>query len=95
MIIISNVFYVINIEYLVRLGLVRIFKVWSTDIKFIYSRLFTILIKDYKFPNFENVNEIIKYWRIIDRFFDFLNSKSMFSKKFKTTIFKNNIDQIE
>ena len=52
-------------------------------------------LQETKFPNFENVTETIKYCRTIDRIFDFLNSKSKFSKKFKSPIFRNNINQLE
>jgi len=52
-------------------------------------------LQETKFPNFENVTESIKYCRTIDRIFDFLNSKSKFSKKFKSPIFRNNINQLE
>jgi len=47
------------------------------------------------FPNFENVEATIEYCRTIDRIFDFLNSKSKFSKGFKSPIFSNNILKLE
>lgn len=52
-------------------------------------------LQNTKFPSFDHVTETIKFCRIIDRIFDFLNSKSKFSNKFKAPIFRNNIDQIE
>ncbi|KAF0702530.1 THAP-type domain-containing protein, partial [Aphis craccivora] len=47
------------------------------------------------FPNFENFEATIQYCRIIARIFDFLNSKSKFSKGFKSPIFSNNIMKLE
>jgi len=47
------------------------------------------------FPQFSNVAATSEYCRSIDRIFDFLNSKSKFSKGFKSPIFKSNIQTSE
>lgn len=47
------------------------------------------------FPQFSNVAATSEYCRAIDRIFDFLNSKSKFSKGFKSPIFKSNIHTSE
>lgn len=52
------------------------------------------LKKNY-FPNFSNLDTTIEYCRVIDKIFDFLNSKSCFSKGFKSPISKNNIDVLK
>lgn len=51
--------------------------------------------KQIHLPNFENVDATVEYCHVIDRIFDFLNSNSPFSKGFKSTIFKNNIDVLK
>lgn len=52
-------------------------------------------LKKIEFPNFTNVNATVQYCRVIDNIFDFLNSKSCFSKGFKSPINKNNIDVLK
>lgn len=48
-----------------------------------------------KYPKFNNVAATVEFCRAIDRIFDFLNSKSKFSKEFKSPIFKSNIITLE
>lgn len=52
-------------------------------------------LKKINFPNFYNVDATVQYCRAIDKIFDFLNSKSCFSKGFKSPISKNNIDVLK
>jgi len=47
------------------------------------------------FPNFKNVEATIEFCRTIDRIFGFLNSKSKFSKGFKSPIFSYKIMKLE
>lgn len=47
------------------------------------------------YPNFANVAATAEFCRVIDRIFDFLNSKSKFSKGFKSSIFKSDITTLE
>lgn len=52
-------------------------------------------LKNINFPGFENVEATVEYCRAIDRIFDFLNSKSKFSKAFKSPIYYNTIEKLE
>jgi len=52
-------------------------------------------LKNINVPGFENVKATVEYCRAIDRIFDFLNSKSKFSKAFKSPIYYNTIEKLE
>lgn len=52
-------------------------------------------LKNINFPGFENVEATVEYCRAIDRIFYFLNSKSKFSKAFKSPIYYNTIEKLE
>jgi len=49
-------------------------------------------LKHFNFPGLENVEATVEYCRAIYRIFDFLNSKSKFSKPFKSKIYYNTIE---
>lgn len=44
---------------------------------------------------FADVEATVEYCRVVDRVFDFLNSKSSFSKGLKSPIFRNNISSLK
>jgi len=52
-------------------------------------------LKQIHFPKFSNVDGTIKYCRVIDRIFDFLNSKSIFYKGFKAPLSMKNIETLK
>jgi len=51
--------------------------------------------KDNNYPQFSGCDETINFCRTIDQIFDFLNSRSPFSKGFKSPIFQSNIQFIK
>lgn len=52
-------------------------------------------LKQEKVSKFENINATEEYCRVIDNIFDFLNSKCIYSKNFKSPITKQNIHALK
>lgn len=52
-------------------------------------------LKEEEFDQFRNSDSTVKFIRIIDKLFDFLNSRNPFGKGYKKPIFQNDLPYLK